>query len=395
MAAFPGIHEWAETMISPLSPQPGISSFSEGQAGEDHQFMGRALRLAQNGCFTSHPNPRVGCVITKDGMVVGEGWHQFAGEAHAEVHALRQAGKRAQGGTLYVNLEPCSIHGRTPPCTDAIIQSGIRRVVCAMADPNPRVNGTGISALRQAGILVQTGPNHQQALRLNRGFVRRMTQGIPWVTLKVAASLDGMSAMKNGESQWITGQDARRDAHRLRASSAAIITGIGTVLRDNPRMTVRIQGLKSQPLRVIMDSRLSTPLDAAILSGPGRVLILTAPEMIQDASSYPHENVEVHACPMQGDSMDLQEALRELGRREINEVMLEAGPRLGGAMLAQELVDELVIYMAPDLLGCHAKSMFQIPGLESLTDRLRLTFQDIRRIGRDVRLILAVGPENT
>ncbi len=352
--------------------------------------MSRALELAAAGRFTTHPNPRVGCVITRKGDVVGEGWHQAPGQPHAEINALRQAGQLARGGTLYVNLEPCCFQGRTPPCTDAIIKAGISRVVCAMEDPNPRVNGTGLSILQHAGIVVQVGPHSSQALRLNRGFVSRLTRGVPWVILKMAASLDGKSAMANGDSQWITQSTARQDAHQLRASSAAVLTGIGTILRDNPRMSARLTGITRQPLRVILDSRLTTPPDAAILSEPGEVLIMTSPEVVHQANRYVRENVEVIGCTMQGNHVDLRSVLFELGKREINELMLEAGPRLCGAMLAEGWVNEMVVYMAPDLLGANAQSMFQIPGLESLEDKVRLSFRDIRRLGRDVRLQLDV-----
>lgn len=390
MAIFPGIRELRESIGAQPENRREIPETYDQPAGDDHRFMARALELAAKGTCTTQPNPRVGCVITRNGVVVGEGWHRFAGEPHAEVGALRQAGRHAHGGTLYVNLEPCGFHGRTPPCTDAIIKAGIRRVVCAMEDPNPRVSRAGISALRQAGICVEVGPNREHALRLNRGFVRRMTLGVPWVTLKIAVSLDGKTAMASGESQWITSEAARRDAHRLRAASAAVVTGIGTVLRDNPRMTARLPGIRRQPLRVILDSRLSTSVDAAILAEPGNVLIMTDPAIVADAGLYPQKNVEVVGCTMQGGSVDPRAALSELGRREINEVMLEAGSRLSGAMLARGLVDELVVYMAPDLLGGEAHDMFLIPGLENLGDRRRLSFRDIRMVGRDLRLTLDI-----
>ena len=390
MAIFPGIREFRESIGAQPERKPEIPESYEPSPGDDHRFMAQALKLAAKGLFTTHPNPRVGCVITRNGVVVGEGWHRLAGESHAEINALRQAGKFARGGTLYVNLEPCCFHGRTPPCTDAIIKAEIRRVVCAMEDPNPRVNHAGIAALRQAGISVDMGLNRQHALRLNRGYVRRITRGAPWVTLKTAVSLDGKTALASGESQWITSEAARRDAHRLRASSAALVTGIGTVLRDNPRMTPRLPGISRQPVRVILDSRLSTPADAAILTEPGSVLIMTDPEVVADADRYPQKNVEVVGCAKQGDSIDLKAVLSELGRREVNEVMLEAGPQLSGAMLAQGLVDELIVYMAPDLMGGDAQDMFLIPGIETMADRKRLSLRDLRMIGRDVRLTLDI-----
>lgn len=390
MAIFPGIRELKESIGATPVEAPEIPDTYEHHPGDDHRFMARALKLAEKGLFTTQPNPRVGCVITRNGVIVGEGWHRFAGEPHAEIHALRQAGRLARDGTLYVNLEPCCHHGRTPPCTEAIIKAGIVRVVCAMEDPNPLVNRAGISALQNAGIDVDMGINHEHALRLNRGFVSRTTRGIPWVTLKIASSLDGKTALASGESQWITAEAARHDAHRLRASSAAILTGIGTVLRDDPRMTARLDGVQRQPLRVILDSRLSTPVDAAILSEPGDVLILTDPECVGDADLYPQKNVEVFGCRMQGGGVDLGAVLDELGRREINEVMLEAGSRLSGTMLAQGLVDEVVVYMAPDLLGADARGMFLIPGIETMAEKQTLSFREIRMIGRDVRLTLDV-----
>lgn len=395
MAIFPGIRELRESIGAQPERKPEIPESYEPSPGDDHRFMAQALKLAAKGLFTTHPNPRVGCVITRNGVVVGEGWHRLAGEPHAEINALRQAGKFARGGTLYVNLEPCCFQGRTPPCTDAIIKAGVRRVVCAMEDPNPRVNHAGIAALRQAGISVDMGLNRQHALRLNRGYVRRVTRGVPWVTLKTAVSLDGKTALASGESQWITSEVARRDAHRLRASSAALVTGIGTVLRDNPRMTPRLTGVSRQPIRVILDSRLSTPADAAILKEPGSVLIMTDPELVADADRYPQKNVEVVGCAKQGDSIDLKAVLSELGRREVNEVMLEAGPQLSGAMLAQGLVDELIVYMAPDLLGGDAQDMFLIPGIDTMEDRKRLSFRDLRMIGRDVRLTLVIESRET
>ncbi len=391
MAIFTGIRDLKESIGAAPAAQLEIPETYVRQPGDDHRFMARALKLAEKGVATTHPNPRVGCVVTRNGVVVGEGWHRFAGEPHAEVNALRQAGKLANDGTLYVNLEPCCHQGRTPPCTDAIIRAGISRVVCAMEDPNPLVNRAGISALQRAGITVEVGTGHDQAKTLNRGFVRRLTSGVPWVSLKIAISLDGKTALASGESQWITSEDARRDAHRLRAASSAIITGIGTVLRDNPRMTARLPGVERQPLRVILDSRLSTPVDAAILDQPGDVLIFTDPEYVGDADIYDRKNVEVIGCAMRAGSLDLDAVLRELGEREINEVMLEAGSRLSGGMLASGLVDELVVYMAPDLLGEAARGMLRIPGIETMADKRTLTFRDVRRIGRDLRLVLDVG----
>jgi diaminohydroxyphosphoribosylaminopyrimidine deaminase/5-amino-6-(5-phosphoribosylamino)uracil reductase len=391
MAIFPGLKDLKESIVPQPAPHIELPDHYDHHPGDDHKFMAKALKLAEKGRNTTHPNPRVGCVITRNGVLVGKGYHEFAGEPHAEINALKDAGRYASGGTLYVNLEPCCHHGRTPPCTDSIIKAGISRVVIAMEDPNPLVNRAGISALQKAGIVVETGINHERAIWLNRGFVRRITQGTPWVTLKIAISLDGKTAMESGESQWITSDAARQDAHRVRAESSAILTGIGTVLRDNPKMTARIEKARRQPLRIILDSRLSTPADAAILEPPGKVLIITAPSEAADAEIFRQSNVEVISCQMKGASIDLQQVMLELGRREINNLMLEAGSRLSGAMLQQGLVDELVVYMAPDLLGSNARGMFRIPGLESIEDKYRLEFQDVRQIGRDLKLTLTLS----
>ncbi|MGI9316293.1 MAG: bifunctional diaminohydroxyphosphoribosylaminopyrimidine deaminase/5-amino-6-(5-phosphoribosylamino)uracil reductase RibD, partial [bacterium] len=316
MAIFPGIKELKESIVSQPAPQIEIPDQYDHHPGDDHKFMARALKLAEKGVNTTHPNPRVGCVITRNGVLVGEGFHGFAGESHAEVNALKDAGRYASGGTMYVNLEPCCHHGRTPPCTDAIIKAGISRVVIAMNDPNPLVNRAGISALQKAGIFVESGINHERALWLNRGFVRRITLGVPWVTLKIAISLDGKTAMESGESQWITSEPARQDAHRVRAENSAILTGIGTVLRDNPRMTARLPEVERQPLRVILDSRLSTPPNAAILEPPGEVLIVTSPSETADSGLFSQKNVEVIGCSMTGGSIDLKQVMLELGSRE-------------------------------------------------------------------------------
>ncbi len=391
MAIFPGIRELKESIGVQAEPEFSIPPEYKVQPGDDFRFMARALKLAEKGTNSTHPNPRVGCVISNNGVIVGEGYHQLAGQPHAEVFALKRAGKYAKDATLYVNLEPCCHHGRTPPCTDAIIKAGVARVVIAMEDPNPLVNRAGISALRNAGIEVESGNNSEWAARLNRGFIKRITRGVPWVTLKIAASLDGKTAMANGESQWITSEPARLDAHRIRAASSAILTGIGTVLRDDPRMTARIPDAGRQPLRIILDSRLSTPVDARILNESGDVLIITSPNEVRDAGLYGQKNVEVIGCPLRDGAIDLEQVMLELGRREINDLMLEAGSRLSGTMLQQNLVDELIVYMAPDLLGSSARGMFRIPGLESIQDKIVLEFRDVTRVGRDIRLTLHVA----
>lgn len=360
-------------------------------SGGDARFMARALMLARKGINTTHPNPRVGCVVVNGDSVVGEGWHQFAGDAHAEIIALEHAAERAKGATMYLTLEPCCHQGRTPPCVNAIIKSGIRHVVVAMKDPNQLVNGAGISALEKAGINVTLGVSNSLAQQLNRGFYKRMVEGRPWVTLKMAASLDGKTAMASGESQWITSEAARRDAHKLRASSSAILTGVGTVLRDNPKMTARLDGLERQPLRVVLDSHLSTPAESNILQPPGNALIITTSENVADADLLRSDSVEVIACQEHGGQVDLQQVMDELAKREINELLLEAGPRLSGSMLKQNLVDQVIVYMAPNLLGNDARGMFDIAGLESIADKRQLVFRDVRMVGGDLRLCLDIA----
>lgn len=359
--------------------------------GDDDDYMDRALQLASKGLYTTHPNPVVGCVIVNNGRIVGQGWHEFAGQAHAEVIALKQAGKLAAGGTLYVNLEPCSHRGKTPPCVKAIIKANIGRVVIAIEDPNPKVNGAGIEELQGAGIVVKLGVRQEQARQINRGFLKRITTGFPWVTLKIATSLDGKTAMANGESQWITAQPARQDAHKLRAEAAAILTGIGTVLRDDPNMKARLAGVQRQPLRVILDTHLSTPADAKILSGQGNALIITANSENSASKILQNDSVEVVNMRRSNGKMDLNEVMLELGKREINTILLEAGSRLSGSMLEAGLVDEIVVYMAPDLLGSDARDMLEIAGLEQISDKVQLDYKEVTRVGRDLKLTLTLS----
>jgi diaminohydroxyphosphoribosylaminopyrimidine deaminase/5-amino-6-(5-phosphoribosylamino)uracil reductase len=350
----------------------------------DHEHMARALRLAERGLNTTTPNPRVGCVLVKDGRIVGEGWHQRAGEPHAEPLALRAAGTAARGATAYVTLEPCCHHGRTPPCADALIDAGIARVVAAMRDPNPLVAGEGLARLSLAGLDVACGLMEAAAQELNLGFVSRMTRGRPWLRLKVAASLDGKTALANGKSQWITGTEARRDAHAWRARSCAILTGSGTVRDDDPSLTVRDVPCSRQPLRVVVDSRLQTPPAAKVLAG-GNALVFSAV-----AGSLP--GAEVVALPDGNGRVDLAAMMRELGRRGINEVLAEGGMRLNGALLEAGLADELLIYQAPILLGDAGCGMFGLPELADLALASRLRIVDERRVGPDRRLVARLAP---
>ncbi len=356
----------------------------------DARAMALALQLAERGLHTTDPNPRVGCVIIKDGKSVGEGWHERAGESHAEIHALRQAGSAARGATVYVTLEPCCHHGRTPPCTDALVAAGVARVVAAMRDPNPQVAGQGLDALRRAGIEVEVGLMHDQAAALNPGFIRRMRGGRPYVRVKLAASLDGRTAMASGESKWITGEPARVDVHRFRARSSAVMTGIGTVLADDPALTVRFIATERQPRRVVVDSDLKLPLTARVVAEPGSVLVVTASESAERVEKLQAAGAEVLRLPGAHGKVDLASLLTHLGARQFNEVLVEAGANLCGALLAQHLVDELVIYFAPHLMGSQARGMFAIPGLEQMKDRMNLEVQDVRAVGRDWRVVAAL-----
>jgi diaminohydroxyphosphoribosylaminopyrimidine deaminase/5-amino-6-(5-phosphoribosylamino)uracil reductase len=351
----------------------------------DREFMARALALAEQGLFTTTPNPRVGCVVVRGGRVVGEGFHERAGEPHAEVNALGAAGSRAQGATVYVNLEPCSHHGRTPPCTEALVAAGVRRVVVATGDPNPKVSGQGFAALRAAGIEVDVGLLEDEARELNIGFVSRMTRGRPWIRLKVAASLDARTALADGASQWITSEEARRDGHRWRARACAILTGIGTVKDDDPRLTVREVETPRQPLRILVDSRLEVPTTARILDG-GKVLIAAAVENPAKIDVLRARGAEVVVIPNAAGKVELEDLMRELGRRALNEVHVEAGFKLNGSLVSAGVVDELLVYLAPKVLGETGRGMFNLPGVERLADARRLRLVDVAQVGDDVRL---------
>ena len=355
--------------------------------------MARALQLAEKGLYSTDPNPRVGCVLVKDNRIVGEGWHEFAGGPHAEINALAQAGSEAKGATAYVSLEPCCHYGRTPPCTNALIEAGIKRVVAAMEDPNPTVGGDGLKQLSAAGISVQSGILQHQAEALNPGFVNRMRHQRPFVRCKLAMSVDGRTAMASGESQWITGEDARLDVQRLRARSSAIMTGIGTVLLDDPLMTVRLidpLSANRQPLRVIVDSHLRMPSQARLLAQPGRTLIVTSGVNAHNNASIETGSIDVIALDPGDGGVDLKAALSYLADRAVNEVLLEAGATLSGAMLRAGLIDELVLYMAPVLLGDGARGLFKLPGLDKMEQRLGLEIEDLRAVGQDWRITAKV-----
>ncbi|MDP1926221.1 MAG: bifunctional diaminohydroxyphosphoribosylaminopyrimidine deaminase/5-amino-6-(5-phosphoribosylamino)uracil reductase RibD [Thiobacillus sp.] len=350
----------------------------------DYMHMARALQLAALGIYTTSPNPRVGCVIVKDGRVVGEGWHERAGTPHAEIHALKVAGEAARGATVYVTLEPCSHHGRTPPCAEALIQAGVARVLAAMRDPNPLVAGGGITMLTLAGIEAEVGLMEAEARALNPGFISRMTRQRPWLRLKTASTLDGKTALANGQSQWITGETARADVQHLRARACAILTGSGTVLADNPRMNVRDFDIGRQPLRVIVDSALRTPADAAIL--PALIACHHAAPAARVALEQ--AGAEVVELPGADGRVDLAALLTLLAQRGINELHVEAGAALNGALIKAGLVDEWVAYVAPMAVGDDARGLFAHPPLTTLVDAARFHLADVRQVGGDLRLML-------
>jgi diaminohydroxyphosphoribosylaminopyrimidine deaminase/5-amino-6-(5-phosphoribosylamino)uracil reductase len=357
----------------------------------DLEYMARAIQLAERGLFSTDPNPRVGCVLVKDGAVLGEGWHVRAGDGHAEVIALQAAGERARGATAYVTLEPCCHHGKTPPCTDALIAAGVARVVVAMQDPNPLVEGKGLAQLRDAGVRVDVGVLKASAQALNPGFVSRMTRQRPYVRCKFGVSLDGRTALANGRSQWITGEAARLDVHRWRARSSAIITGVGTVLADDPRMTVREVepgDNPRQPLRVVLDTNLSTPPTARILSQPGRTMIVTTSEDGAGAAALQDAGAEVLVVT----EFDLNALLGYLAEQErCNEAWIEAGSTLAGAFLREGLIDELVLYYAPKIFGNSARGMFRLPEFQTLDEAVSLSIVDARAVGDDWRVIAKVN----
>jgi diaminohydroxyphosphoribosylaminopyrimidine deaminase/5-amino-6-(5-phosphoribosylamino)uracil reductase len=360
----------------------------------DFEFMAHAFRLAERGLYTTMPNPRVGCVLVKEGRIIAEGWHERAGEAHAEVNALRAAGENARGATAYVSLEPCSHTGKTGPCSQALIEAGIARLVYAMEDPNPLVSGNGIAMVRTAGIPVDGPVLEEGARALNPGFIRRMERKLPYVRCKMAMSIDGRTAMASGESKWITGPKARADVQRLRARSCAIISGIDSILHDNASLTVRVDELglpnseaaaAKQPLRVILDSRLRTPRTALMFKQATPILLVHTGQVDEAQLSGWPDFVELIALPAKDGRIDLQALLRELARRHCNEVLVEAGATLAGSFLRRGLLDEIIMYMAPKLLGSNALPLFNLP-LDTMSAALSLKINDIRAVGRDWRI---------
>ncbi|HTT01907.1 MAG TPA: bifunctional diaminohydroxyphosphoribosylaminopyrimidine deaminase/5-amino-6-(5-phosphoribosylamino)uracil reductase RibD [Steroidobacteraceae bacterium] len=370
------------------------SSFNDS----DRLHMSRALELAARGLHTTDPNPRVGCVIVHGERTVGEGWHEWAGEPHAEIRALRAAGSDAAGATAYVTLEPCNHQGRTPPCSQALIDAGLRRVVFAMQDPNPRVDGRGAERLRQAGIEVASGLLQEEAAELNLGFLRRIRGGLPWVRLKLAMSLDGRTALASGASQWITSEPARLDVQQWRARSSAVLTGIGTVLADDPRLDVRLPGERlRQPMRVVLDGSLRTPPRARLFEGTGSVWIFTrvmdgARRAALEGRGARIEHLEGNEGTQRGDASSgrfrLEQVLARLAQAEVNEVLVEAGATLAGELLRLNLVDELLLYVAPVLLGHRARPLVALPEPASLASGMRFDLIESRSIGPDLRLRL-------
>jgi diaminohydroxyphosphoribosylaminopyrimidine deaminase / 5-amino-6-(5-phosphoribosylamino)uracil reductase len=355
----------------------------------DRDFMRQALELARRGLYTTTPNPRVGAVIVKDGAVLGTGWHEKAGLPHAEALALKAAGESARGATLYLNLEPCSHHGRTPPCADAIVATGVKRVVAAMQDPNPKVAGAGFAKLRAAGVEVEHGLMEDEARELNIGFVARMTRGRPWVRMKIAASLDGRTALANGKSQWITGEEARADGHRWRARACAILTGHGTVRDDDPQLNVRGVDTPRQPLRIVVDSRFETPLSARVLKG-GKTLVAGAVNEAARIAALEKAGADTVVIPNDRGKVELFKLMEELARRELNEIHVEGGTKLNGSLLQAGVVDELLVYLAPCVIGDSGRGMFDLPELTELSRSTALKIRDFERVGEDLRIVARI-----
>ena len=355
-------------------------------SSDDHAYMSQALQLAEKGLYSTSPNPRVGCVIVRDGKIAGSGWHVQTGQPHAEINALNIAGGAAQGATVYLTLEPCSHYGRTHPCAEALIRAKVAKVIIAMQDPNPLVAGKGASLLKQSGINVLVGLMGEWAKDLNVGFVSRMTNNRPWVRMKIAASLDGKTALNNGVSQWITGEAARHDGHRFRARSCAVLTGIGTVLEDDPQLSVRFIETSRQPLRIIIDSQLKIPTTAKVLRGEGE-LIFTTTDNKERISALKEAGARPIILPNEKGKIDLAELMQILADFEINELLVEAGNRLSSAFIREGLVDELIIYLAPHLIGNRAMGMLQLPELTDLSEKYNLKIKDLRMVGEDIRIM--------
>ena len=357
---------------------------------EDYLYMARALQLARRGLYTTHPNPRVGCVLVSNNHILAEGWHEYSGGPHAEIIALDKAGSSAKGATCYVTLEPCVHTGKTPPCTDALVTAGVGRVILAAIDPNPAVAGKGAEQLARHGITVTTGLLEQQAQALNCGFYYRMQKGRPYVRCKLAMSLDARTAMADGTSKWISGAAARGDVQHYRAQSAAIMTGIDTVLADDPGLDVRdINTGNHQPLRVVLDRKLRIPKDAKILRLPDQSIVFTVYGCPDREKALVDKGVQVVRIDSSGEKDFLVGVMRFLAReRQINEVLVECGPTLAGSLLQAGLLDELIVYMAPVLLGDQARPLFYLPGLESIQNKIQLEYKDIRMIGKDCRITL-------
>ena len=360
---------------------------------EDHAFMSRALQLTQRGRDTATPNPNVGCVVVKDGRIVGEGVHVRAGEPHAEVLALAAAGESAKGATVYVTLEPCAHKGRTPPCADALATARVGRVVAALEDPNPLVHGRGATSLRDAGIRVDIGLMAAQAEEAHRGFLHRMRFGRPWMRIKAAASLDGRIALANGQSQWITGEAARRDVHALRAQSCAMLTGIGTVMSDDPELTVRHVPCSRQPRRVVIDSRLDIDPGAKILRGEPPIIFTVSDDAAKrkQLAALGAEVVDAPVDPLKPGKTDLVAIAQELAARGFNEVTVETGSKLNASLLAAGVVDEIVLYLAPRIIGNTGQGLFALPEFTSLEQTLHPRVVDVRAVGEDLRITMRLG----
>ena len=366
---------------------------------DDQVYMARAVQLARKGLYTTDPNPRVGCVLVKSGEIIGEGWHERAGDPHAEIIALNQAGRQARNATAFVTLEPCCHAGRTGPCVEAMIEAGISRVVCSAIDPNPLVFGAGLRRLEEVGIIIETGLLEDAAASLNSGYLMRMRCGRPLVRSKLAVSLDGRTALASGESQWITGEASRADVHSWRARSSAVVTGIGTVLNDNPSLNARLTDSSRdvlQPLRIVIDSQLQTPPAARLIDLPGDAIIFTKQSALQHAQNQAQaQALSDKGVMIEGVSGDeqcnLEQVIQRLGEMEVNEVWVEAGAKLNGTLLEMGLVDELVIYIAPHLLGADSQGMFCIEPLASLKHRIQVTYEDISRVGEDIRIIACLA----